>query len=52
MHGYGGWAPEETPILGDYFEYASDPEIQGENVIYHAHVSPYGSMHDRACELY
>ncbi len=52
VHGFGGWTPDETLLMGNYFEYASDKAIRGPNEVYHADVSPYGSMHDRACELY
>jgi hypothetical protein len=52
VHGFGGWAPDETLVMGDYFQYASNQAIRGSNEVYHADVSPFGSMHDRACELY
>ena len=34
VHGFGGWAPDESKFCGDYFNYTSRPEVQGENVIY------------------
>ena len=53
VHGFGGYSPDESIFFGDYFGQASDPETQGsDNLIYHADVSPWGSIHDRACELY
>jgi hypothetical protein len=52
VHGFGGYVPDESLLLGDYFMYASQPEVQGSNVVYQADVSPWASIHDRACELY
>jgi triacylglycerol lipase len=34
VHGFMGWGPDESQILGDYFNYSSRTEIQGENVVY------------------
>ena len=50
VHGFGGYVPDESILLGDYFAYAT--ETQGDNVVYQADVSPWASLHDRACELY
>ncbi len=50
VHGFAGWVPDEAPLLGDYFGYAS--ECAGDLEVYQADVSPWGSVHDRACELY
>lgn len=52
VHGFGGWAPDESPIFGDYWKYCSDPEISKNLDIYQADISTFGSLHDRACELY
>ena len=52
VHGFAGWAPDEAPMLGDYWRYASNPEISKSLDIYQADVSSVGSLHDRACELY
>ena len=54
VHGFGGFTPDESFFFGDYFGYASDPDIQGapHNLVYHADLSPWASLHDRACELY
>lgn len=43
---------DESYFFGDYFGYTSDEKVQGENTIYQADVAPFGSLHDRACELY
>ena len=53
VHGFAGWAADESPmVLGDYWRYASNPEIARTLDIYQADVSAVGSLHDRACELY
>lgn len=52
VHGFAGWAPEEGPIWGNYWDYISDPQIAEHHRIYQADVSPMASIHDRACELY
>eukprot|EP00347_Sterkiella_histriomuscorum_P020360 403338107 len=52
VHGFGGWVPDESFFFGDYFAYASYPDVQGDNKIYQADIAPWGSLHDRACELY
>ena len=64
VHGYCGTTMDENWILGGYFHYAfssvsrylnhSDPEKFPKYLtnIYEADVSPIGSAHDRACELY
>jgi len=52
VHGFAGWAPDESDILGDYWRYTSDPEIAKNLDIFQADVSAVGSLHDRACELY
>lgn len=44
--------PDESYFFGDYFGYTSDDRVQGNNVIYQADIAPFGSLHDRACELY
>ena len=51
VHGYCGSTANECFVLGGYFHFAfdaADESIQ----IYEADVSPVGSTHDRACELY
>lgn len=53
VHGFGGYSPDESIFFGNYFSYASDVATQGpDNLLYHADISPWGSIHDRACELY
>ena len=52
VHGFGGWAPDETQLLGDYWKYSSDPDIARGLDIYQADISSMGSLHDRACKLY
>ena len=58
IHGYCGCTIDENMILGGYFHYAhsrtarqlSDGTFL--NSLYEADVSPSGSAHDRACELF
>ena len=63
VHGYCGTTTDENWILGGYFHYAFSKIARyagkdGNNIplyinnIYEADVSPIGSAHDRACELY
>jgi hypothetical protein len=58
IHGYCGSTLDENPFLGGYFHYAFSKEaryIDGSDYIsniYEADVSPIGSAHDRACELF
>lgn len=52
VHGFAGWAPDESRVLGDYWRYASDPEVSKSLDIYQADINAVGSLHDRACELY
>lgn len=52
VHGFGGYSPDESYFFGNYFAYASDQAVQGDNLIYQADIAPFGSLHDRACELY
>ena len=28
VHGFCGWVPDESPIFGNYFRYADDPEVR------------------------
>lgn len=39
-------------LFQGYFHYAFLPEVMGKNQIYESDVSPFGSVHDRACELF
>ena len=63
VHGYCGCTMDENVFLGGYFHYAfskvarelTDDESGKKKYlgqIYEADVSPIGSAHDRACELY
>ena len=63
VHGYCGTTRDENIIVGGYFAYAfshhtrflgrdSKGRKQYLSNIYEADVSPLGSIHDRACELY
>ena len=53
IHGYCGCTMDENPILQGYFHYAFTDEAHGGKVsVYEADISPAGSAHDRACELW
>jgi len=52
VHGCGGTTSDEGLISGGYFPYCFDQEMIEEVELYEADVSPSGSIHDRACELY
>jgi hypothetical protein len=63
VHGYCGSTLDENWILNGYFHYAFSHisrligvNEKGEKMylkeLYEADVSPVGSVHDRACELY
>ncbi len=61
VHGYCGTTMDENWILGGYFHYAFSAAARYLNIdfgnryldkIYEADVSPIGSAHDRACELF
>ena len=52
VHGYGGSAPDQSRLLGNYFLYALKESVQPYWDVYVAVVNPYGGFHDRACELY
>eukprot|EP00351_Strombidinopsis_sp_SopsisLIS2011_P000985 CAMPEP_0116885178 /NCGR_PEP_ID=MMETSP0463-20121206/18445_1 /TAXON_ID=181622 /ORGANISM="Strombidinopsis sp, Strain SopsisLIS2011" /LENGTH=111 /DNA_ID=CAMNT_0004543173 /DNA_START=84 /DNA_END=419 /DNA_ORIENTATION=+ len=52
VHGFFGWAPDESPLFGDYWKYVSDSGVAANHTIYQADIAPLGSIHDRACELY
>lgn len=34
VHGFGGYMPDESFFFGDYFAYASDSAIHGDNIVY------------------
>jgi triacylglycerol esterase/lipase EstA (alpha/beta hydrolase family) len=46
VHGYCGWAPEETFNMGNYWEYADRPEIKGYSSVYQARIGIVHSIHD------
>ena len=52
VHGFAGSSPDQSMTLGTYFMYALKRSVQPYNDVYVAVVTPYGSIHDRACELY
>ena len=54
VHGYFGYGPDASFILGNYFEYAFQKQVakHHEGDIYIAVISPIAGYHDRACELY
>ncbi|CDW85644.1 UNKNOWN [Stylonychia lemnae] len=63
VHGYCGCTMDENWILGGYFHYAFSYAARYLNLdhdlhpqylqnVFEADVSPIGSVHDRACELY
>lgn len=52
VHGFGGHTTDMNQIIGGYFHYCFQPEVSKGHAVYEADVSPFGSVHDRACELY
>lgn len=54
VHGYYGYGPDSSTMLGNYFEYALRTQVAKhfEEDLYIAVVSPAQGIHDRACELY
>ena len=54
VHGYFGYGPDASWVLGNYFEYALQKEVikNHEEDVYIASISPQQGIHDRACELY
>lgn len=54
VHGFAGSTSDESYLFQGYFHYAFMSEVIGKsnNLIFEADVSPFGSVHDRACELY
>jgi hypothetical protein len=54
VHGYYGYGPDASAMLGNYFEFALREKVKKyhEGDIYIAVVSPAQGIHDRACELY
>lgn len=64
VHGYCGSTMDENWIVGGYFHYAFSQVTQYLNCkdengkrrymknVYEVDISPIGSTHDRACELY
>jgi len=53
VHGYLGYGPDASWLLGNYFQYAVQENVFGHNRdVFIAVVSPIAGIHDRACELY
>lgn len=54
VHGYYGFGPDASAMLGNYFEYALRESVckHHEEDVYIAVISPSQCIHDRACELY
>jgi hypothetical protein len=52
VHGYAGQTTDKNFLFRGYFHHCFDPEIMGEHAIFESDVQPFGSLHDRACELY
>ncbi len=53
VHGFGGHTTEKNYLLKGYFHYAFESEVLGDNTeVYEVDQNPWGSVHDRACELY
>ena len=53
VHGYMGYGPDASWLLGNYFQYALQENVVGHNQdVFIAVVSPIAGIHDRACELY
>lgn len=47
-----GTTMDENVWIRGYFHYCLNSDDVGDHEIYEADVAPYGSFHDRACELY
>ncbi|CDW88607.1 small nuclear ribonucleoprotein [Stylonychia lemnae] len=53
VHGFAGQTADKSWICKGYFHHALSNDVLGENSeVYEADVNPFGSLHDRACELY
>lgn len=53
VHGFMGYGPDASYLLGNYFQYAYQKSILNHNEdVYIAVISPLNGIHDRACELY
>ena len=52
VHGFAGQTTDKNYLFRGYFHYCFDKDVKGEHSVYEADVNPFGSLHDRACELY
>eukprot|EP00347_Sterkiella_histriomuscorum_P013798 403363324 len=54
VHGFAGQTTDKNYLFRGYFHNSFKADICGDNnqELYEADVSPFGSLHDRACELY
>ncbi len=53
VHGFAGQTTDKNFMFRGYFHYSFDSDVLGDNEeVYEADVNPFGSLHDRACELY
>lgn len=52
VHGFGGHTTDKNLLIKGYFHYCFQEEVSRGHQIYEADVNPFGSVHDRACELY
>lgn len=52
VHGFAGQTSDKNFLFRGYFHNCFDPEIMGAHIVYETDVAPFGSLHDRACELY
>jgi hypothetical protein len=52
VHGFAGQTTDKNYLMGGYFHFCFEPEVMGQHEVYEADVNPFGSLHDRACELY
>jgi hypothetical protein len=52
VHGFAGSTTDQSMLFRGYFHYCFLDEVKNKNKIFESDVSPFGSVHDRACELF
>lgn len=52
VHGFAGHTTDKNYLFRGYFHYCFLPEVMGAHMVFESDVHPFGSLHDRACELY
>ena len=52
VHGFAGQTTDKNAFFKGYFHHCFDKAVAVDHEIYEADVHPFGSLHDRACELY